>query len=189
MLLQIQQHFVEVGSTTRLGGFNIGELLRNHQASVRGVISQETELRWDAEAFLLLILARHPGVQHHLDSTRRRPVLGGWRQCQSPGWHTSKPLLIWTKRHREDRIDRNMAEFLYPQHYHLRTRSSSWRRRMCMNSSRRVRTFPFCVREDNPVRNQAAFGKISTGTGGLPFFRSVPRWSHPRRISTNANTF
>src|SRR5580698_10537106 len=70
VLFQVRQHMAEVSSAARFGGFQIGELLPDRKASTGGVITQETELRWNAKALLLLILARHPGIQHHLGCPR-----------------------------------------------------------------------------------------------------------------------
>ena len=66
MLFQICEHPVEVGSATRLGRFNVFELLHDHETVAGGIPAQKTKLGRNAEALLLLILTRYSHVQHSL---------------------------------------------------------------------------------------------------------------------------
>ncbi|HSB17332.1 MAG TPA: hypothetical protein VLE22_22980 [Bryobacteraceae bacterium] len=75
MPLQIEQHRRELRTAAHPGRFDINEFLRDDKPAAGGILPQEAKLRWDAEAFLL-VLVGNPRVQYHLGSWLHRAASG-----------------------------------------------------------------------------------------------------------------
>jgi hypothetical protein len=64
--LEIGDHLAEGGAAGLLGRLHVHIFLRHREVVGGGIFLEQLQLRRDREAFLLLLLGRHAGIDHRL---------------------------------------------------------------------------------------------------------------------------